>query len=195
MMALATGISESMRVRTNSRLSCCGPATLVHIPVPVRTLQLDPTLVFVTAQAHPTPRQSITRQLYAGYPFVFATDAYHCTETVYGNQDGDSVLYLKPMNRGQRIPYFFTGFAWKDVDGHQCSVSLLCGMILGNLGSQTKMSRVKLCDAWQIAFNRLLHHASFLEEIPFKLSPADIQVINQEFIVVRFHYTIHGRRN
>jgi hypothetical protein len=62
-------------------------------------------------------------------------------------------------------------------------------------GSQTKMSRVKLCDAWQIAFNRLLHYASFLEEIPSKLSPADIQVINQEFIVVRSHYTIHGKRN
>lgn len=69
-------------------------------------------------------------------------------------------------------------------------------MILGKqLDSQTKMSRVKLCDAWQIAFNRLLHYASFLEEIPFKLSSADIQIINQEFIVVRFHCMIYGRHN
>jgi hypothetical protein len=78
---------------------------------------------------HPTLIDN--RQLYTGFPFIFATDAYHCTETVHGNQNGDCVRYLKPMNRGQRTPYFFTGFDWKDVDGQQCSVSLLYG-ILGN---------------------------------------------------------------
>lgn len=74
---------------------------------------------------HPTLVDN--RQLYTGFPFIFATDAYHCTETVYVNQNGDCVRYLKPMNRGQRMPYFFTGFDWKDVDGHQCSLSLLHG--------------------------------------------------------------------
>lgn len=48
------------------------------------------------------------------------------------------------------------------------------------------MSRVKLCDAWQIAFNRLLYYASFLEERPVKLDAPDIEVFKQEFTVVSF---------
>ena len=48
------------------------------------------------------------------------------------------------------------------------------------------MSRVKLCDAWQIAFNRLLYYASFLEERPVKLDPPDIEVFKKEFTVVSF---------
>jgi len=48
------------------------------------------------------------------------------------------------------------------------------------------MSRVKLCDAWQIAFNRLLYYASFLEERPVKLDAPDIEVFKQEFSVVSF---------
>jgi len=81
-----------------------------------------------------------TRQQYKGFPFIFATDAYHCTETVYGNENGDCIRYLKPIHRGQRmdslppirLPYFFTGFSWTDVDGQQCSVSLLRRMALRN---------------------------------------------------------------
>jgi hypothetical protein len=80
------------------------------------------------------------RQRYEGFPFIFATDAYHCTRIVYGNENGDCIRYLKPIHRGQRmdslppirLPYFFTGFNWKDVDGQQCSVSLLHSMGLWN---------------------------------------------------------------
>jgi hypothetical protein len=39
------------------------------------------------------------------------------------------------------------------------------------------MSRVKLCDAWQIALNRLLYYARFLEKRPVKLDSPDIEVI------------------
>jgi len=55
------------------------------------------------------------------------------------------------------------------------------------------MSRVNLCDAWRIAFNRLLYYASFLEEKSVKLDPADIEVIKQEFIVVSLHWMLVGR--
>ena len=87
----------------------------------------------------PTPPVD-TRQHYKGFPFIFETDVYHSTETVYGNEDGDCIRYLKPIHRGQRmdslppirLPYFFTGFSWKDVDGQQCSVSLSCRMALWN---------------------------------------------------------------
>ena len=129
----------------------------------------------------------------------FATDAYHGTGTVYGNENGDRIRYLKPIHRGQkmhppppiRLPYFFTGFDWKAVDGRQCSVRLLHHMTYGKrLGSQTKMSRVKLCHAWQIAFNQLLYYASFSEEKSVKLDPIKVEVIKQEFIVVSLHRTI-----
>lgn len=45
------------------------------------------------------------------------------------------------------------------------------------------MYRVELCDAWQIAFNRLLYYASFLEEGPVKLDPPDIEIFKQEFTI------------
>ena len=54
------------------------------------------------------------------------------------------------------------------------------------------MSRVKLCDAWQIAFNRLLYYASFLEERPVKLDASDIEVFKQEFTVVSFTTRLSG---
>jgi hypothetical protein len=84
-----------------------------------------------------------TRQQYKGFPFVFATDAYHCTETVYGDENGDCVRYLKPIHQGQRmdhlppirLPYFFTGFQWKNVDGQQCSVSLPHRIVREHVGS------------------------------------------------------------
>lgn len=50
----------------------------------------------------PTPPVD-TRQQYKGFPFVFETDAYHCTETVYGNESGDCIRYLKPIHRVQRL--------------------------------------------------------------------------------------------
>lgn len=89
----------------------------------------------------PTPPVD-TRQQYKGSPFVFETDAYHCTETIYGNESGDCIRYLKPIHRVRRtdslppirLPYFFTGFSWRDVDGQQCSVSLLCRTALWNSG-------------------------------------------------------------
>jgi len=46
------------------------------------------------------------------------------------------------------------------------------------------MSRVKLCDAWQIAFNRLVYYASFLKKRPVNLDPPGIEVFQQEFTVV-----------
>jgi hypothetical protein len=46
------------------------------------------------------------------------------------------------------------------------------------------MSRVKLCDAWQIAFNRLIYYASFLEEKSFPLDANDVEIFKQEFDVV-----------
>lgn len=154
---------------------------------------------FIGSRAGSTPFRPPpvdTRQHYKGFRFIFATDVYHCTETVYGNENGDCIRYLKPIHRGQsmdslppiRLPLFFTGFDWSDVDGQQCSVSLLHQMAFGRqLGSQTKMSRVKHCDAWQIAFNRLLYFASFLEEKSVKLNPADVEVFKQEFTVVSLH--------
>jgi len=46
------------------------------------------------------------------------------------------------------------------------------------------MSRVKLCDAWQIAFNRLIYYASFLEEKSVALDAADVKIFKEEFTVV-----------
>ena len=46
------------------------------------------------------------------------------------------------------------------------------------------MSRVKLCDAWQIAFNRLIYYASFLEENSVNVDPEDIEIFKKEFAVV-----------
>jgi len=46
------------------------------------------------------------------------------------------------------------------------------------------MSRVKLCDAWQIAFNRLIYYASFLEEKSVALDAADVEIFKEEFTVV-----------
>jgi len=81
-----------------------------------------------------------TRQRYKGFPFVFATDAYHRTEIVYGNEIGDCIRYLKPIHRVQRIdslppirtPYFFVGFNWKNAKGHQCSVSFFANLRQGS---------------------------------------------------------------
>lgn len=89
----------------------------------------------------PTPPVD-TRQHYKGFPFIFETDANHCTETVYGDENGDCIRYLKPIHRVQRLdsqppirlPYFFTGFSWRDVDGQQCSVSILRRMALWDSG-------------------------------------------------------------
>jgi len=72
-----------------------------------------------------------TRSNYKGFSFVFATDAYHSRETVYGKGPGNNISYLKPIHEGQtvdalppiRLPYFFTGFHWTDIDGQSCRVS------------------------------------------------------------------------
>lgn len=84
-----------------------------------------------TSQFRPPPVD--TRRQYKGFSFIFATDAQHARETVYGDEIGDSIRYLKPVPQGQMIdhsrpatlPYFFTGFEWKDVDGKQRSVSFV----------------------------------------------------------------------
>lgn len=91
-----------------------------------------------TSQFRPPPVD--TRRQYKGFSFIFATDAQHARETVYGDETGGCIHYLKPTHQGEtidhlppvRLPYFFTGFDWKDVDGKQCSVSLTFG---GNLKS------------------------------------------------------------
>ena len=46
------------------------------------------------------------------------------------------------------------------------------------------MSRVKLCDAWQIAFNRLIYYASFVEENSVHLDIEDVTIFKKEFTVV-----------
>lgn len=71
------------------------------------------------------------RQQYPGFSFVFATDANHSKETVYESGPDNSMKYLKPIHQGQtdslppvRLPYFFTGFDWIDVDGQNCVVGV-----------------------------------------------------------------------
>ena len=46
------------------------------------------------------------------------------------------------------------------------------------------MSRNGLCDAWQIAFNRLIYYASFLEEDTVRLEDVDVEFFKREFGVV-----------
>jgi hypothetical protein len=75
-----------------------------------------------------------TRNQYKGYAFVFATDEDHEKGTVFGTEVGSSIRYIKPIHRSQSVgdlspiglPYFFTGFSWKDTSGLDRSVSALC---------------------------------------------------------------------
>jgi hypothetical protein len=46
------------------------------------------------------------------------------------------------------------------------------------------MSRVDICNAWQIAFNRLLFYASFLEERKIQLELETTELVKQEFTSV-----------
>jgi hypothetical protein len=75
-----------------------------------------------------------TRNQYKGYAFVFATDENHEKETVFGKEVGSSIRYIKPIPRSQSVgdlspiglPFFFTGFSWKDIGGLDRSVSITC---------------------------------------------------------------------
>jgi hypothetical protein len=65
---------------------------------------------------------------------VFATDAYHEQRHEFGRELGTSIKYLKPTVvddeeaidplAAVHLPWFFTGFKWKDVNGQERTVSL-----------------------------------------------------------------------
>ena len=46
------------------------------------------------------------------------------------------------------------------------------------------MSRVGVCEAWQIAFNRLIYYASYLEESSVKWDAGDVQFLRAQFSAV-----------
>lgn len=70
-------------------------------------------------------RRRDPRERYQGFTFVFSTDAYHDESRTFNLGIERSVTYLKPMVRGEtkdslppmKLPYFFTGFTWRDEDG------------------------------------------------------------------------------
>jgi hypothetical protein len=46
------------------------------------------------------------------------------------------------------------------------------------------LSRVGVCEAWQIAFNRLIYYASYLEESSVKWTASDVQFFKDQFSAV-----------